>query len=105
MSSEQQTQTESQETKPVELMVSAPDAQSVSVAGTFNNWQIDATPLNRDADGTWRLSLSLPPGRYEYKFVIDGRWCCEPGFDGMYDGRGGCVCNEYGTMNRVLEVS
>jgi 1,4-alpha-glucan branching enzyme len=88
-----------------EFLVYAPEAKTVSVAGTFNDWRIDANPLTREEDGTWRTSLALAPGRYEYKFVIDGQWCCEPGPDAMYDGRGGCVCNEYGTMNRVLEVT
>jgi 1,4-alpha-glucan branching enzyme len=88
-----------------EFLMYAPEAKTVSVAGTFNNWRVDANPLTRDPDGTWRTSLALAPGRYEYKFIIDGKWCCEPGADGIYDGRGGCVCNEFGTMNRVLEVT
>lgn len=91
--------------RPTEFTVYAPEAKTVSVAGTFNDWRIDASPLSRDAEGTWRTSLALPPGRNEYKFIIDGHWCCEPGTDELHDGRGGCVCNEYGTMNRVLEVS
>lgn len=91
--------------RPTEFTVYALEAKTVSVAGTFNDWRIDANPLTRDTEGTWRTSLALAPGRYEYKFIIDGQWCCEPGPDGMYDGRGGCVCNEYGTINRVLEVS
>ena len=95
---------EAARTKP-EFMVYAPEAKTVSLAGTFNDWSLDATPLNRDAEGTWRLTLDLPPGRYEYKFIINGKWCCEPGFDPAYDGRAGCVCNEHGTMNRVLDVT
>jgi 1,4-alpha-glucan branching enzyme len=88
-----------------EFVVYDPEAKTVSVAGTFNDWRVDANPLTRDAEGTWRLSLNLPPGRYEYKFIVDGKWCCEPGSDPAYDGRGGCACNDYGTMNRVLEVA
>lgn len=87
-----------------DFVVHAPEAKTVSVAGSFNDWRVDANPLVRDDDGTWRASLDLAPGRYEYKFIIDGQWCCEPGDDSTFDGRGGCVCNEYGTMNRVLEV-
>ena len=88
-----------------EFTVYAPDAKTVSVAGAFNDWRIDANPLTSEEDGTWKTSLALAPGRYEYKFIIDGQWCCEPSSDAMYDGRGGCVCNEFGTMNRVLELS
>jgi 1,4-alpha-glucan branching enzyme len=60
------------------FLMYAPEAKTVSVAGTFNNWRVDANPLTRDPDGTWRTSLALAPGRYEYKFIIDGKWCCEP---------------------------
>jgi 1,4-alpha-glucan branching enzyme len=88
-----------------EFLMYAPEAKTVSVAGTFNNWRVDANPLTRDPVGTWRTSLRLAPGRYEYKFIIDGQWCCQPGLEGIHEGRGGCVCNEFGTMNRVLEVT
>jgi 1,4-alpha-glucan branching enzyme len=50
----------------------APNAKSVAVLGTFNNWE--PTPLTENKDGIWTASLTLPPGRYEYAFVVDGRW-------------------------------
>jgi len=57
----------------------APDAQSVFVAGTFNDWQPDATPMVRDDEGEWETSLPLSPGRYEYKFVVEGKdWVTDP---------------------------
>jgi 5'-AMP-activated protein kinase regulatory beta subunit len=89
----------------VHFFCSAPDAQSVFVAGTFNDWQPDATPMMRDDDGVWTAALALSPGRYEYKFVVDGQWCCEPGCEHEYRGCPKCVPNEFGTMNRVLEVT
>jgi hypothetical protein len=50
-----------------------PDATDVSVLGDFNLWE--ATALSDvDGDGVWKTILFLPPGRYEYAFVIDGRW-------------------------------
>lgn len=53
----------------------------------------------------WTVTLDLPPGRYEYKFVVDGKWCCDPGCDdGTYQSDD-CVANEYGTKNRVIEVT
>jgi hypothetical protein len=55
------------------FLMPAPGAQSVTVVGNFNGW--DATPLSdKDGDGIWTASISLPPGRYEYAFVVDGRW-------------------------------
>jgi hypothetical protein len=54
------------------FVMPAPNAKSVAVLGTFNNWE--PTPLTENKDGIWTASLTLPPGRYEYAFVVDGRW-------------------------------
>lgn len=53
---------------------------SVFLAGTFNNWSNGANPMKLDADGrTWRLTLSLNPGKHLYKFVLDGKdWITDP---------------------------
>ncbi len=54
--------------------------RSVSVAGTFNTWSKDANPMQVDADGlTWRATLPLELGKYQYKFVLDGdNWIVDP---------------------------
>jgi glycosidase len=54
--------------------------KSVAVAGTFNNWNKDASPMKADADGTtWRLSLPIDYGKHTYKFVLDGEtWILDP---------------------------
>lgn len=55
------------------FVLPALDATDVSVVGNFNAWE--PTPLSDDDnDGIWTASIPLPPGRYEYAFVIDGRW-------------------------------
>lgn len=81
----------------------APNAKSVFLAGTFNDWDPRSMPMQRRDDGTWRTELALSPGRYEYKFVVDGRWCCEPGYDDQAVFPHG-VPNPFGTMNCVIEV-
>jgi 1,4-alpha-glucan branching enzyme len=92
--------------KPIQLSCHAPQAKAVFVAGTFNDWKPDATALrNHPPNGEWTATLSLPPGRHEYKFVVDGQWCCEPGCEHEYHGCPKCCANVFGTMNRVLEVS
>ena len=93
-------------TKPVEFSCHEPGAKTVFVAGTFNDWKLDATPLhNHLPNGKWSVTVPLPRGRYEYKFVIDGQWCCEPAYDRKYSHCPKCVPNDFGTTNCVLEVS
>lgn len=55
-------------------------AKSVSVAGSFNDWNKDATPMKLEADGrTWSVDVALRAGRYHYKFVRDGgEWMVDP---------------------------
>lgn len=82
----------------------APGAERVFVAGTFNAWDQAAVPMERDIAGHWTASLALAPGTYEYKFVADGEWCCEPGSDDEWRGQPECVANPFGTRNRVITV-
>ncbi len=58
----------------VEFVADCPLATTVSVAGTFNNWTVDADMLKKDKKtGLWVAEISLVPGDYEYKFVCDGK--------------------------------
>lgn len=51
----------------------APGAHSVQVLGDFSAWQ--PIPLSDpEGDGIWTLVLDLPPGRYEYAYIVDGKW-------------------------------
>lgn len=55
------------------FVLPALNAGEVAVVGNFNSWE--PTPLSdENADGIWTASIPLAPGRYEYAFVIDGRW-------------------------------
>ena len=80
-------------------------AQEVFVAGSFNDWDARATPMERGPDGDWEVALELPPGRHEFKFLIDGEWCCEPGCDSRKADCEKCVPNSFGTMNRVIDIA
>ena len=88
-----------------EFSCNAPEAQTVFLAGTFNEWSSEVTPLNRHTDGHWQTTLRLPLGHHEFKFIVDGQWCCEAGCEHEYSGCPKCVPNAFGTMNRVLEMS
>lgn len=91
----------------------APGAESVFIAGSFNDWKPDEIPLewqpesvptDEGDEGIWAVELELPEGRHEFKFVVDGEWCCSPSCEGEHVCPD-CVMNEHGTMNRVLEVT
>jgi 1,4-alpha-glucan branching enzyme len=53
-------------------------ATSVSIVGEFNDWNKDKTPMTLE-NGTWKASVSLKPGRQEYKFVVNNTdWITDP---------------------------
>jgi 1,4-alpha-glucan branching enzyme len=60
--------------KSVTFEFFAPLSHVVCLAGSFNDWSTSATPLARDKSGKWSVTLSLLPGSYEYRFVVDGEW-------------------------------
>ncbi|MGC8820622.1 MAG: glucodextranase DOMON-like domain-containing protein [Fervidobacterium sp.] len=63
-----------------------PQASSVHLAGTFNNWSTSANPMRKEGD-LWVTELELKPGTYQYKFVIDGGkvWKEDPDAPGYTD--------------------
>ena len=54
----------------------APDAQHVTIAGDFNNWDTTAAPMTRLKNGDFKITLSLDTGReFRFRYLIDGnRW-------------------------------
>jgi hypothetical protein len=63
----------------VEFSYHDPSAFSVALAGNFNNWDSKTNAMTKDDEGTWRVVVNLTPGRYEYKFVINGSdWMADP---------------------------
>jgi hypothetical protein len=52
-------------------------AKAVWIVGDFNNWGMFGTPMARVSDG-WVVRLDLPPGRYVYKYIVDGDWTADP---------------------------
>jgi hypothetical protein len=60
-----------------EFRYKAPDAQSVSLMGEFNNWK--GAAMTKESDGVWSLKVTLSPGTYGYKFLINGKdWVFDP---------------------------
>src|ERR1035437_3975917 len=62
------------EEREIILTFFAPEAREVKVAGNFNGWRPEATPLKNAGAGKWVVRLRFRSGQYEYRFVVDGRW-------------------------------
>jgi 1,4-alpha-glucan branching enzyme len=84
--------------KKVLFFISAPEAKGVSLAGNFNNWDTNSLPMKKDREGNWKVNVGLPPGRYEYRFFVDGVWYDQPSPQER-------VGNPFGTQNSVRVVS
>lgn len=64
--------------KRIHFKYQAPEADSVSLAGSFNGWNVSAHPLKKDKSGICSAVLNLYPGTYEYLYVVDGKWRDDP---------------------------
>ncbi len=73
-----------------------PDAKKVLVTGSFNGWSTQDYRMVRQG-GKWIMPVSLKPGKYTYKFIVDGKWITDPA-NKLYEE------NEYGTGNSVLWI-
>ncbi len=82
---------------PIEFVLDNLEAQEVCLAGTFNNWDPGKNPLKKRKHGRWQTTIQLLPGRYEYRFVVDGQWTGDPKATET-------APNPYGTENSVLVV-
>jgi chromosome partitioning protein len=57
--------------------IEAVDAAQVQLAGDFNDWTLDGSEME-PMGGVWTKVVKLPPGRYRYRYVIDGQWQNDP---------------------------
>ncbi len=74
-----------------------PFATTVSIAGSFNDWQPAAKAMYPLGSGYWLKDTALPPGTYEYCLVVDGQWRPDPKAQDS-------VPNPYGGRNSLLKV-
>ena len=82
----------------VTFSLDRPGAQEVYLCGDFNEWSPTSLRMIRQgASDRWAKRLTLAPGRYQYKFVVDGKWVHDPGASEN-------VRNHHGSLNSVMEV-
>jgi 1,4-alpha-glucan branching enzyme len=81
----------------VTLTLKAPKAKEVILMGDFNRWNAKTHPMKQMKAGVWEKIVMLPPGRYEYKFLVDGQWWTDP--------KNERTCyNCFGTQNSVMVI-
>jgi 1,4-alpha-glucan branching enzyme len=64
--------------KPINFIYFAPDAESVSLIGDFNDWDPKAHPMKRQPDGAWLVQIPLNHGHHHYKYFVDGKPVLDP---------------------------
>ena len=84
--------------KRVTFQVTASPKSTVSLAGTFNQWDAKRHPMKDVRNtGIYTITLMLPKGEHEYKFVINGNWVVDPECRNW-------VRNAFGTLNSIINV-
>lgn len=83
--------------KKINFELRAPQAKKVALAGNFNSWKETKLLLKKNDSGLWKIEVDLKPGRYEYKFVVDGQWITDPA-------NANTAINAYGSANSIKEV-
>ncbi len=83
----------------VQFVVDAPTAETVHLAGDFNDWLPTVALNDPDGDGVWSGRVALEPGVHEYMFIIDGSdWITDPNAASFQD-------DGFGRRNAVLAVT
>ncbi len=75
----------------------APQAKSVYVTGSFNDWSLDENCRMTNNEGLWTLKVNLKPGVYKYQFIVDGKWQEDPTNQATER-------NSFGDINSLIEV-
>ncbi|MBU0545439.1 MAG: glycogen-binding domain-containing protein [Proteobacteria bacterium] len=72
-------------------------ANNIALVGDFNNWNEKTHPMKKENNEIWKKTVFLNPGRYEYRFLVDGKWQNDP--------KNNQLCqNRFGTYNNFLIV-
>jgi len=84
--------------KQVVFSLEAPESIPVKVAGDFNGWRPeDLVPAKTDGRTVWTKVMTLPPGTYQYKYVVNGRWIPDPINEQVSE-------DIYGGLNSILNI-
>ncbi|MBU1162072.1 MAG: isoamylase early set domain-containing protein [Proteobacteria bacterium] len=83
--------------RKVTFSLTSPDAKEVILMGDFNQWNPKVHPMKKNKNGVWKKMTMLFPGKYEYRFMVDGQWKNDPENNQTRT-------NRFGTKNNVIVV-
>ncbi|NVM21113.1 MAG: AAA family ATPase [Desulfobacterales bacterium] len=84
--------------KEIAFTFEAPADAAVQVAGDFNDWVPESLQLTESQGRPlWQKAISLKPGSYQYKYLIDDRWLPDPANDKTVD-------DLFGGANSIISV-
>ena len=61
-------------TRRVPFLANVAEAKDVRVTGDFTRWVKDGIAWSHNGDGGWRTVISLEPGEYQYRLLVDEEW-------------------------------
>lgn len=74
------------------------DARRVYLVGDFNKWDERSLPMRKRRGRGFELELAIPPGKYTFKYLIDGIWWNDPDADDY-------ARNSWGSEDSVILVN
>ena len=87
-----------QEEREILFKVEAPEGAVVQIAGDFNEWVPESLDFTESQGRPlWHKTISLRPGAYEYKYLVDGRWIADPANDSTVE-------DAYGGVNSLISL-
>jgi 1,4-alpha-glucan branching enzyme len=69
--------------RALNFICNAPQAQTVSLVGDFNQWNATSHPLKRMPDHAWMITVELKHGHHRYAFLVDGVLTLDPHAQGI----------------------
>ncbi len=69
--------------RSMNFICTAPQAQSVTLVGDFNQWNAHSHPMKQMTDGAWLINVDLKHGHHRYAFLVDGVLTLDPRAQGI----------------------
>lgn len=78
-------------------------ARQVILSGSFVHWSETRLKMNKEEDG-WGMDIPLKPGKYWYKFIVDGKWITDPSNKNRENDGEGNVNSVYFKTNHLFRL-